>query len=66
MARYELTLDDLIILRDCTHYLRRGIFHTFLDEQKATKDHFSQIVDRLDGITQRVLEREREKECQPS
>jgi len=63
MPKYEISLDDIINLRDCSHYLRRGIDCFLLAEQKETKKSFHLFVDKLDLVIKRILDSARgEKE----
>jgi hypothetical protein len=55
MPRYEISLYDIINLRDCSHYLRRAIDTCLLNDQIETKKMFDSFVDKLDGVVVRIL-----------
>lgn len=61
MSDYKISLDDIVNLRDCSHYLRRAIDHSLLREQEETKKYFNLIVNKLDGVVKRILDSARER-----
>lgn len=61
MPSHQISLDDIINLRDCSHYLRRAISTCLLSEQVETKRFLNEFVDKLDGVVARILADAREE-----
>ncbi len=62
MPRYEITLDDLVIIRDITHYL-----YAVADNHRGAgltenANGLFKEAKKLEGIVSRLLERNREDE----
>jgi len=62
--KYQIGLDDIINLRDCSHYFRGAIRTCLHDDQKAAKEAFRALVDKLDRVVERILDDARKGEIE--
>jgi len=62
MPKYEISLDDIINLRDCAHYYRHAIRDGIPSNYEHTKIFLKDITDHLDGVVARILNTARGEE----